>query len=247
MKGSVTAGHPEAHSTSNNGSGSLSYPGLRLRCPCCAIDLSGVECPRCAHRFETSAGIVRALTPERMAHYARFIAEYERIRAAEGRGSENAQFYCELPYRDLSGMNVTQWRIRARSWNHLLRQVLQPNLPQHARILDLGAGNCWLSFRLAQAGYSPVAVDLLVNDRDGLGAAKHYRGLLTTMFPRFQAELMRLPLQSGQFDAVVFNASFHYAEDAETVFREALRCTRPGGLVVICDTPWYSEIGRAHV
>jgi SAM-dependent methyltransferase len=60
---------------------------------------------------------------------------------------------------------------------------------------------------------------------------------------------MRLPLQSGQFDAVIFNASFHYAEDAETAFREALRCTRPGGLVVICDTPWYSgeESGRQMV
>ncbi|MGA8528313.1 MAG: class I SAM-dependent methyltransferase, partial [Acidobacteriaceae bacterium] len=98
----------------------------------------------------------------------------------------------------------------------------------------------WLSFRLAQAGYAPVAVDLLTNDRDGLGAAQHYRRVMPDLFPRIQAELAHLPLQAGQFDAVLFNASFHYAEDAEAVLREALRCTRTGGYVIISDTPWYS-------
>ena len=70
-----------------------------------------------------------------------------------------------------------------------------------------------MSFRLGGAGYHPVAVDLLTNDRDGLGAAEHYRQHLPEIFPRFQAELARLPFQNEQFDAVIFNASFHYAED----------------------------------
>ena len=39
------------------------------------------------------------------------------------------------------------------------------------RILDLGAGNGWMSYRLALQGHLPIAVDLLTNDRDGLGAA----------------------------------------------------------------------------
>lgn len=109
-----------------------------------------------------------------------------------------------------------------------------------ARILDLGAGNCWMSFRLAQAGYMPIAVDLLTNSKDGMGAAEHYRKYLNKFFPRFQAEAARLPFQDAQLDAVVFNASLHYAEDAETVLREALRCVKHQGLVIISDTPWYS-------
>jgi SAM-dependent methyltransferase len=50
-----------------------------------------------------------------------------------------------------------------------------------------------------------------------------------------------LPFQDGQFDVVIFNASFHYSEDYEITLREALRCLKPDGLVVICDTPWYSR------
>jgi ubiquinone/menaquinone biosynthesis C-methylase UbiE len=65
--------------------------------------------------MKTSHGIVHALPPERAAHYARFIKDYERIRAAEGRGSESEDFYLGLPYKDTTGRNSNQWRIRARS------------------------------------------------------------------------------------------------------------------------------------
>ena len=186
---------------------------------------------------------------ERAAHYARFVEDYEHIRAAEGRGSESEAFYLGLPYKDASGRKSKQWQIRSRSYDYLKARVLKPRVQADGRILDLGAGNCWMSFRLALAGYNPVAVDLLTNDHDGLGAAEHYRRHLPELFPRFHAELSRLPFQSGQFDAVIFNASFHYAEDYEMAMREALRCVRTDGLVIISDTPWYSreESGRQMV
>jgi ubiquinone/menaquinone biosynthesis C-methylase UbiE len=204
--------------------------------------MSGMECRVCAFRMKVIREIVHAMVPERIAYYAKFMEDYEHIRASEGRGSEQEEFYLGLPYTDTSGMNSTQWRIRARSFDYLIKHVLA-RMPRHGegRILDLGAGNCWMSFRLALAGYRPVAVDLLTNDRDGLGAAAHYREHLRDLFPRFQAEAARLPFQSEQFDAVVFNASFHYSEDYEQTMREALRCVRRGGMVVISDTPWYSS------
>ncbi|MGB6191034.1 MAG: SAM-dependent methyltransferase, partial [Terracidiphilus sp.] len=89
-----------------------------------------------------------ALPPERAEHYARFVEDYERIRAAEGRGSENEVFYRDLPYRDVSGRHCGQWKIRASSYDCLMANVLRRIFPTGgARILDLGAGNCWMSFR----------------------------------------------------------------------------------------------------
>lgn len=195
-------------------------------------------------------GIVNALSPDRAAHYSRFIVDYERIRAAEGRGSQNDEFYLSLPYKDTSGRNSKQWKIRARSYDYLMSHVLEQNLRlEGRRILDLGAGNCWMSFRLALARHRPFAVDLLTNENDGLGAAEHFRKHLPGMFPRFQAELERLPFQNEQFDAVIFNASFHYAEDYLATLREALRCTKMGGMIIVSDTPWYSseQSGRRMV
>lgn len=215
-------------------------PSVCLRCPRCSANLSSLSCAKCGMEMRESDGIVHALRPERIEHYARFIAEYEHIRVEEGRGSNGADFYLDLPYRDASGRNANQWRIRSRTYQCLLDRVLTPALPLGARILDLGAGNCWMSHRLARAGYSTVGVDLLTNSFDGLGAADHYQKYLPNRFPRFQAELEHLPFQDRQFDAAIFNASFHYAEDAFAAFAEALRCVRGDGVVVISDSPWYS-------
>jgi SAM-dependent methyltransferase len=221
---------------------------IRMQCPRCRTDLIGLSCMQCGLRMWTSHGIVHALPPERAAHFAHFMADYERIRAAEGRGSEGREFYLGLPYVDISGRNNNQWRIRARSYECLVNSALKgPGCGK--RVLDIGAGNCWMSFRLAVLGYRPIAVDLLTNEDDGLGASVHYEDSLPEFFPRFQAEITRLPFQSEQFDVVIFNASFHYSEDYEASLREALRCLRRGGMVVISDTPWYSreESGRKMV
>ena len=226
------------------------FQGVRPQCPRCRANISQLNCQFCGLQMPVNSGIVNALPADRVAHFARFTGDYEHIRAAEGRWSQQDDFYLNLPYKDVSGSNSKQWKIRARSFDYLMKHVLNRRLQHNGgRILDLGAGNCWMSYRLALANYRPFAVDLLTNDRDGLGAAEHFRKHLPAMFPRFQAELARLPFQDEQFDTVIFNASFHYAEDHVAILREALRCVRRDGTVIISDTPWYSreESGRRMV
>lgn len=201
-------------------------------------------CPSCTNITHYRDGIWCALSSQRVDHFRKFIAEYEFIRAAEGRGSTQSEYYLSLPYKDISGHNTDQWTIRARTFQTVERRILKPLVrvrKRPLRILDLGAGNGWMSYRLALQGHLPIAVDLLTNDRDGLGAAVHYNPYIDPLFPRVQAELDLLPFASSTFDLAIFNASFHYSEDYERTFAEALRCTHPGGAVVIADTPWYEE------
>lgn len=225
-----------------------SHSRIQLLCPRCKADVDELRCPYCGFQMEIHNDIVHALSSDRVAYYAQFIADYERIRAAEGRGSQNEAFYLALPYKDTSGRNKQQWKIRSRSYDFLVKQVLKP-LQGGGSILDLGAGNCWMSFRLAGSGYDVVAVDLLTNETDGLGAAHHFHKHLSIPIPRFQAEATCLPFRDEQFDAIIFNASFHYAEEYEAALREALRCLKRGGRVVVSDTPWYSreESGRQMI
>jgi SAM-dependent methyltransferase len=208
------------------------------------IRFGGDVCPRCSATTQYQDGIWLSLSPEQTDHFRRFITEYEFIRAAEGRGSAAPAYYLNLPYKDISGRNSDQWAIRARTFRTMERQILAPLAKHHERplhILDMGAGNGWLSYRLTLLGHLPVAVDLLINNQDGLGAATHFTSHVRPLFPRVQAALDRLPFASSTFDLVIFNASFHYSEDYQRTFAEALRCTRPGGAVVIADTPWYAE------
>jgi SAM-dependent methyltransferase len=228
---------------------------LRLRCPQCQTKLGNLGdceasseyfliCHGCGYELRVAGGIVHALTTARAAHFGQFMAEYQVVRAAEGRGSDRSDYYLGLPYRDMSGANQSQWTIRARTFRYLERVIL-PDLESRYEagmdILDLGAGNGWLSYRLAVRGNRPVAVDLLVNNQDALGAAIHFKSVLPTLFPRFQAELDNLPFEDRQFDVALFNASLHYSESFQQTLAEAIRCLRPGGYIVVADTPWYSS------
>ena len=228
---------------------------IALRCPRCARELGNVDrtanalqpelqCDACFFRMQQVDGIWHALSPERERHFARFMTEYQIVRTSEGRGSEDSAFYLALPYNDLSGRNAAQWNVRARSFRSLEQEVLpllEMNSLQPLDIVDIGAGNCWLSYRLAIRGHRPVAVDLITNNTDGLGAAIHYRQKLPDLFPRFQTDADSMPFASAQFDCVIFNASFHYSEDYVATMAEAVRCLRNEGMVIIADTAWYSR------
>ena len=212
-------------------------------CPRCRTKLERTTperftCPQDGLEFWNVDGIWRFLLPESEAHYARFIRDYETIRHSEGRGSTSEKYYRALPFKDLSGHHKADWRIRARSFNVLVNKVLTPlqnPLERSLKILDLGAGNGWLSNRLAAQGDRVFAVDLLINDLDGLGAWKYYEHTFTPV----QAEFNHLPIVDRFADAVIFNASFHYSENYAETLKEALRVLSPQGRVVIMDSPVY--------
>ena len=169
-----------------------------------------------------------------------FLREYETVRHAEGRGSTGAAYYLELPDRDLSGRNGGQWKIRCRSFRYM-QEIILPRLEheigRQLDVLDLGAGNCWMSHRLAARGHRPVALDIFTDPADGLGAARHY----PTRFPVIEAEFDQLPFRRSSFDLAIFNASIHYSPDLAKTLRAAAACLRPDGRILIIDSPVYAR------
>ncbi len=216
---------------------------LAFACSRCHTPLEQVTedqffCPADRLVFPRFGGIWRMLLPERQVEYRQFIHEYETVRQAEGRGSTSPAFYRSLPYHDLSGRRPADWRIRAASFDAFLSRVLRPIEKKVLRILDLGAGNGWLSNRLAERGHQVAAVDLTTNDFDGLACCRCYE----TAFLPVQAEFDHLPFPQCSIDLVLFNASLHYATCYERALQEALRVLDAGGRVVILDTPFYRNL-----
>ena len=175
----------------------------------------------------------------------RFLDDYVKIRHAEGRGSQDSAYYLALPYRDITGRLQDQWSMRAASWRYLERRVL-PSIERQfgrpLRIADLGAGNCWLSYRLALLGHHPLAIDILGDPLDGLAAGRHYQH--QTRFARINAEFDDLPLAAGSLDLAIYNASIHYSVDYRRTLSEVRRCLAPGGCFLIVDSPVYRQ--RKH-
>jgi len=171
---------------------------------------------------------------------ARFGSEYALHRAAEGRNYREDELV-RLPYLR-SGIHARQWSVRARSFDAFMRHVLRPHaneLRRRLALLDLGAGNCWLSHRAAAEGHHATALDIRNDAIDGLAAAEPFVERFPDRIERVVGSFGSVPLDSMTMDIALFNASLHYAVDLTVVLREASRMVRPGGRIVIMDTPFY--------
>jgi SAM-dependent methyltransferase len=227
----------------------------KYRCPECESKAfsagSDLLCPAEGRRFEGSDGVLPLLRAERAEALRPFLDAYHRIRRIEGWGGA-ADYYRGLPF-DSGGRHRAVWKIRARSYRKALRAISRrfPDVKKadewdklSLRILEIGAGNGWFSFRMAQAGHYVLATDISLDEEDGLGALSRYAPPGTAFSERLtraRAEMEELPLEDSQFDLVVANGSLHYARSIARAISEARRVLRPGGLFFVLDSPVYDE------
>jgi SAM-dependent methyltransferase len=169
-----------------------------------------------------------------------FRTEYADRRAREGRAHRGAELR-SLPYLR-EGPLARQWAVRARTFDAFVREVVTPmERGRRLHVLDLGAGNGWLSYRLALRGHRCTAIDLRDDTVDGLGAAQELRRLAP--FACLVGSFDAMPLSDRCGDLAVFNASLHYARDLGAALAEARRCLRPGGAIAVLDSPFYPRPG----
>jgi SAM-dependent methyltransferase len=170
-----------------------------------------------------------------------FFAAYARHRAREGRGYSGDDLL-SLPYLR-EGPLAPQWRVRAKTYEAFAAEVVMPMgiASRPLEILDLGAGNGWLSYRLARLGHRATALDARDDDVDGLGAAREFLSREPGIFSLIAARFENIPRPDASFDIAVFNASLHYARDLAQVLGEARRVVRPGGVLAIMDSPFYAR------
>jgi ubiquinone/menaquinone biosynthesis C-methylase UbiE len=105
------------------------------------------------------------------------------------------------------------------------------------RILDFGAGSCWLSRVLAQMGANVIAADVsasalrlgeeLLNIQPLIGQAG------TLSFTVFDGQ--SLALEDGAVDRVIVSDAWHHVVSQELVLSEFFRVLSPTGTVVISD------------
>ena len=173
-----------------------------------------------------------------MRSFDQFLTSYQTVRRAEGWGARTAAYYRNLPLVSPTDPQRKIWRVRAASFRALLRTISTPR-----RVLDVGAGNGWLTYQLARRGHAVAAVDVNDDPLDGLGAFGNYPLALKG----YRANFSTLPFDAAQFDCVIFNASLHYARDLSATTAEALRVLAPAGMIVVMASPLYrhAESGRA--
>ncbi len=224
------------------------FRSLKFICPRCSFILpqwtSGSRvCPQCQSEYDVREDIYRFLLPERQREIEPFLAQYRTVREQDGYRPLAAAYYQTLPQVDRRNPQADVWRVRRASYKNLLRVL--SSAPGVSTILDLGAGNGWLSHRLSEVGHCCAAVDWLDDEQDGLGAGRFY----STDFLCVQADYDQLPFAPGQFNAVIFNASLHYSADIAASLQHARRMLSPGGVIAVMDSPTFrsERAGRRMV
>lgn len=225
----------------------MSEAAFRWACPICRSPLqttnpTQMTCTALCNQYDCVDGVWHMLTPEKAAYYEQFVQNYDTVRQGEQWGAGSEAYYRALPYEDLSGRHPDIWRVRAISFDALLSDIVEPlsmDRKRPLRILDAGAGNGWISYRLAMAGHALLAIDLRLDSTDGLGAYRQYGD--EVCFVRAQATFEQIPLLDEQLDLVIFGGSIHYATSIEETLREALRVLRHDGQMVILDSPVYKR------
>ena len=101
-----------------------------------------------------------------------------------------------------------------------------------SRLLDIGAGNCWASWRLAARGASVVAVDVSRVKYEGLESGAVQIAGHGQYFDRVLGEMENLPFDDESVDGCLFYATLHHSHDLRLAFAESARVLRPGGVVL---------------
>lgn len=103
-------------------------------------------------------------------------------------------------------------------------------------LLDLGTGTALIPIELCRRDSEcrVMATDLAGHMLDLASFNLELRGYATRVQLQ-QADAKRLPFASDMFDAVVSNSIVHHVPEPRAVFGEALRVTKPGGLLFFRD------------
>ncbi len=108
------------------------------------------------------------------------------------------------------------------------------------RILDVGAGSCWLSARVSTLPrvQEVTALDLSERFLTTVGARVIDRlGGEAEKIAFAVSDFHRMPFEDSAFDCAFMFSVLHHSLAPVKLIHEALRCLRPGGMLLVLESP----------
>jgi SAM-dependent methyltransferase len=118
------------------------------------------------------------------------------------------------------------WLAVAHSFDIALKEL---NLTGNEIILDLGAGRGWAAKQFALRGCRVVALDVVTDEKIGLGRARALMDHADVYFDRIIGDGENLPFFNNTFDIVFCSAALHHATNLPLFIKNIGKVLKPGG------------------
>ncbi|WP_102274836.1 class I SAM-dependent methyltransferase [Cytobacillus massiliigabonensis] len=133
-----------------------------------------------------------------------------------------------------------QWDERSSGWNSMSKEMWESGsrkeiapffskyVTSKGTVCDLGCGDGYGSFKLAELGYIVTGIDV---SEEMIHKARGTNEGNTAQF--IKGDILHLPFENDSFDAVLAINSLEWTEDPIKVIKEIQRIVKPGGLACI--------------
>lgn len=146
------------------------------------------------------------------------------------------------------------WKSQYLDWPNTSRYWKAFQIPMRGRVLELGAGNFWLSSFLS----TQPQVESVVGVELSLERLVAFRDLALDLFPGTRrdkityvvGDMHQIQAEDATFDIVTCDAVLHHADNLVSALREAWRVLKPGGWFLALRepsiSPWRRRAPRFH-
>lgn len=128
----------------------------------------------------------------------------------------------------------SMWTAVAENFDAILQEVDV----RGKSVLDIGAGRCWSTRHLVNAGAAfAVGLDIITQRFIGLETADIYLEHDDIYFERMVGDMNNLPLRPNSFDIVFMTATLHHTSDPALAMRQVGKVLKPGGCAILINEP----------
>ncbi len=140
-----------------------------------------------------------------------------------------------LPLIKANHQHFDEWQFRKITADNLVRYFSKYS---SLSILDVGAGNCWLSNLISsKTGNTVFAIDL--NEFELKQGAKVFNN--NKKLKIIYGDIFMDLFDKDSFDTVLFASSIQYFSDLVNTINKTFNYVRPGGSIFIADSNFYKE------
>jgi SAM-dependent methyltransferase len=149
------------------------------------------------------------------------------------------EFYEETPFPNYDGLD-TRDSLKAKARAAIAGQLLDDQIPNHAKILEVGCGTGQMTnFLGMKSGRTCIGSDICLNS---LRLATGFRDRFAISNSHFvQMNLFDPFFKEQSFDFIISNGVLHHTGDARLAFQSIARLLKPGGYIII---GLYNWLGR---